>query len=97
MTKQELAKELAHVEGFSIQQSNHVIDTLFDIIASGMERRENIKIRRFGTFTVCKRKEKTFKNPTTKEVRVIPQRECPDFIASHYLKERIEKGGLSNG
>lgn len=97
MTKQELAKELAASEGFSIQRANNVIDSLFDIIGSAMKAGESIKIRRFGTFTVRERKPKNFINPKTKQPGQIPKRICPDFIVSPYLKKKVEERGVPNG
>lgn len=93
MTKQEMAKSLADGEGCTIQVAMNFIDNIFGLVSDCLEHGESVKIRGFGTFTVCEREAREFKNPRTKKVDVLPKRKSPMFIPSRQLKKCVKEGG----
>lgn len=91
MTKQELAVELAAKEGITIAKAYSIIDSMFGIISDQLKNGGKVKIRHFGTFTVSKSKQRSFKNPSTKEESVIQEHKRPMLVSSRSLKQQMNQ------
>ena len=53
--------------GFSKQIASNLIDEFFSIIVSNLIEKKNIKISKFGTFSVKSKRSRIGRNPKTKE------------------------------
>lgn len=69
-----------------------VIDTICQNIKMSLKKGEKIELRGFGTFFVKKIKEKySARNPKTKELIYIPEKNKVRFKASKFLKKFINE------
>ena len=69
-----------------------VIDTICQNIELSLKKGEKIELRGFGTFFVKKIKEKySARNPKTKELIYIPEKNKVRFKASKFLKRFINE------
>ena len=56
LTKKDLVNQVYMQIGFSKQISEHLIDEFFSLIISSLENDKKIKISKFGTFTLKRKK-----------------------------------------
>ena len=74
LTKKDLVNLVYMQIGFSKQISENLIDEFFSSIILNLKNEKKIKISKFGTFTIRKKKKKIGKNPKKKEEKVKKKR-----------------------
>ena len=89
LTKKELVNIIYMQIGFSKQISEHLINDFFSLIISNLHKEKKIKISKFGTFYVRQKKSRTGRNPKTKEIKTISERNVILFKPSKEFKEFI--------
>ena len=77
--------------GFSKKISENLLEDILQIILSNIIKHKKVKISKFGTFTLRKKKQRIGRNPKTKEIKVISERNVILFKASKEFKEYINK------
>ena len=77
--------------GFSKKINETLIDDIFEIILKNIIRYKKVKISKFGTFSLRTKKQRVGRNPKTKEVKIISERNVILFKASKEFKEYINK------
>jgi integration host factor subunit alpha len=75
--------------GFSKQISESLIDEFFSLIISNLVKEKKIKISKFGTFSIRKKKSRIGRNPKTREEKQISERNVVLFKPSKEFKEFI--------
>lgn len=65
MTKKELIHRTAAESGVAETVVGKVFDASLKVIVESLSRREEVTLRRFGTFSVRERAERTGRNPRT--------------------------------
>ena len=75
--------------GFSKQISESLIDDLLITIIQNIKSEKKLKLSKFGTFTIRKKKSRIGRNPKTKETKMISSRDVVLFKASKEFKEFI--------
>ena len=93
LTKKEIINSIYMQIGFSRKISENLLDDIFEIILKNIIKHKKVKIAKFGTFTLRKKKQRTGRNPRTKEIKIITERNVILFKASKELKEYINKYG----
>ena len=63
LTKKDLVNMVYMQIGFSKQISESLIDEFFSLIIKNLEKEKKIKISKFGTFFIRKKKFKNWKKP----------------------------------
>jgi len=91
MNKKELVNAVAEKTQLKKKDVKLVIDTLFETIASALEKGEKVQLVDFGTFEVKKMEGRTGVNPRTKAKIKIPARKVPKFRPGKVLKTRVNK------
>ena len=86
LTKKDLVNTLYMQIGFSKQISENLIDEFFSLIISNLKEKKSVKISRFGTFSLRRKKSRIGRNPKTKEKKIISQRNVVLFKASNEFK-----------
>ena len=89
LTKKDLVNLVYMQIGFSKQISENLIDEFFSSIILNLKNEKKIKISKFGTFTIRKKKKRIGRNPKTKEEKVISSRDVVLFKPSKEFKEFI--------
>jgi|TARA_Y100000389_G_C17292202_1_gene428606 integration host factor subunit alpha len=91
LTKKDLVNLVYMQIGFSKQISENLIDEFFSSIILNLKNEKKIKISKFGTFTIRKKKKRIGRNPKTKEEKVISSRNVVLFKPSKEFKEMISQ------
>ena len=77
--------------GFSKKISETLLEDIFELILKNIIKHKKVKIAKFGTFTLRKKKERVGRNPKTKEQTIIAGRNVILFKASKEFKKYINK------
>ena len=77
--------------GFSKKISENLLEDVLELILKNIVTNKKVKIAKFGTFTLRKKKQRIGRNPKTKEIKVISERNVILFKASKEFKEYINK------
>ena len=77
--------------GFSKKISENLLEDIFEIILKNIISHKKVKIAKFGTFILRKKKQRIGRNPKTKETKIISERNVILFKASKEFKAYINK------
>ena len=89
LTKRDLVNVVYMQLGFSKQISENLIEDFLLTIISNIKNEKKLKLSKFGTFTVRKKKSRIGRNPKTKEPKVISSRDVVLFKPSKEFKDFI--------
>ena len=89
LTKKDLVNLIYMQVGFSKQISEILVNEFFSIIIISLITEKKIKISKFGTFSIRRKKSRIGRNPKTKEEKVISGREVVLFKPSKDFKEFV--------
>lgn len=89
MTKADIVEQIYEKVGFSKKESAEIVESVFDLIKSTLEKGEKIKIAGFGNFVVKHKAERKGRNPQTNEDIIISARRILTFKPSQVLKAAI--------
>ena len=89
LTKKDLVNSVYMQIGFSKQISENLIEEFFFIIMSNLYKNNNVKITKFGTFSIRSKNSRIGRNPKTKEEKTISGRNVVLFKPSKEFKEFI--------
>ena len=91
LTKKDLVNQVYMQIGFSKQISENLIDEFFTLIVENLKKDGKIKLSKFGTFSIRSKKSRLGRNPKTKEVKTITQRDVVLFKPSKEFKQQINQ------
>ena len=91
LTKKDLVNIVYMQIGFSKQISENLIEEFFSLIVHNLVQEKQIKISKFGTFSIRSKKSRIGRNPKTKEEKKITERDVVLFKPSKEFKEFINK------
>ena len=77
--------------GFSKKISENLLEDVFELILMNIVEHKKVKIAKFGTFTLKRKKQRIGRNPKTKETKIISERNVILFKASKEFKEYINE------
>ena len=89
LTKKDIINLIYMQLGFSKQISESLIEDFFSLIILNLKRENKLKISKFGTFSIRKKKSRIGRNPKTKEKKEISERNVVLFKPSKEFKEFI--------
>ena len=89
LTKKDLVNLVYMQLGFSKQISENLIEDFLATIVANIMSEKKLKLSKFGTFSIRKKKSRIGRNPKTKESKVISSREVVLFKPSKEFKEFI--------
>ena len=89
LTKKDLVNLIYMQLGFSKQISENLIEDFLVTIVDNIKSEKKLKLSKFGTFSIRKKKSRIGRNPKTKESKVISSREVVLFKPSKEFKEFI--------
>ena len=89
LTKKEIVNSIFMQIGYSKKISETLLEDFFDIILQSLKKSEKVKIAKFGTFELRKKKSRIGRNPKTKEKKTISERNVVLFKPSKELKKSI--------
>ena len=89
LTKKDLVNQIYMQLGFSKQISENLIEDFFLTIILNLKNEKKLKLSRFGTFSIRKKKKRVGRNPKTKESTEISSRNVVLFKPSKDFKEFV--------
>ena len=89
LTKKDLVNLVYMQLGFSKQISENLIEDFLSTIVENIKFEKKLKLSKFGTFTIRKKKSRAGRNPKTKEIKMISSRDVVLFKPSKEFKEFI--------
>ena len=89
LTKKDIINSLYLQIGYPKNVTENILEDLFDIIFDELKKNGKIKITNFGTFTVRKKNSRIGRNPITKEIKNISERNVILFKPSDEFKKKI--------
>ena len=89
LTKKDLVNTIYMQIGFSKNIAENLIDDFFFTIVQSMISEKKIKISKFGTILLRKKKSRIGRNPKTKEQKVISDRNVVLFKPSKEFKDLV--------
>ena len=89
LTKKNLVNLIYMQLGFSKQISENLIDDFFQTIIDNLYKEKTLKISKFGTFSIRKKKSRVGRNPKTKKEAVISERNIVLFKASKEFRNYV--------
>ena len=91
LTKKDIINSIYMQIGFSKRISETLLEDIFEIILKNIIEHKKVKIAKFGTFILRKKKQRLGRNPKTKELKIISERNVILFKASKEFKKFINK------
>ena len=89
LTKKDLVNLVYMQLGFSKQISENLIEDFLITIVDNIKNEKKLKLSKFGTFSIRKKKSRIGRNPKTKETKTISSRNVVLFKPSKEFKEFI--------
>ncbi|MCP4355531.1 MAG: integration host factor subunit alpha [Proteobacteria bacterium] len=89
ITRQDLAEVIFRKTSISRKMSNEIIDGFIQEIIGSLEKGEDVKLAKFGTFFIREKKERIGRNPKTKEEFIISARKVVLFKPSSTIKKYL--------
>ena len=75
--------------GYSKRILDVILDDILNLIIDNLRKKKKVKISNFGTFEVRHKKQREGRNPKTKEIKIISERNVILFKPSKELKNYI--------
>ena len=91
LTKNDLVKALAKENGYPVNQTIEIVETLLEIIKSKLVSGEDVLISGFGKFCVNEKRERRGRNPATGEDMMLRPRRVVTFKWSGKLRQKINQ------
>ena len=88
-TKDEIVKALAKENGYPLNQTVDMVETLLELIKSTLASGEDVLVSGFGKFCFKKKRERRGRNPATGEDMMLEARRVVTFRCSRQLREKI--------
>tara|TARA_B100000795_G_scaffold268245_1_gene254828 strand:+ start:133 stop:435 length:303 start_codon:yes stop_codon:yes gene_type:complete len=89
LTKKDLVNSVYMQLGFSKSISENLIDDFLLTIIENLKSEKKLKLAKFGTFSIRKKKSRIGRNPLTKEKKIISDRDVVLFKASKKFKDLV--------
>ena len=91
LTKKDIVNAIYMQIGYSKKISETLLEEFFEILLFNLIKYKQVKLSKFGTFSLKYKKERIGRNPNTKEVAIIEARKIISFKASKELKNSINR------
>ena len=92
MNRSAIVDRVAARMGLNRFTAEGAVDTVFEAIAEGLAKEEDVRIAGFGTFRTRRRAARMGRNPGTGESVPIAASKSPSFKAAKVLREAVKRG-----
>ena len=89
-TRNDIVEAISDSVGLSLSDSSNIIEEIFELILSELEKGEEVKISSFGTFSVRHKRLRIGRNPKTGVEANIKARNVVTFNSSNILKSKFK-------
>ena len=88
-TRNDIIEAISENVGLSLTDASMIIEEIFELILSELEKGNDVKISSFGTFSVRHKKTRIGRNPKTGIEVPIKERNVVTFSTSNVLKSQF--------
>tara|TARA_B100000886_G_C20391456_1_gene478469 strand:- start:505 stop:822 length:318 start_codon:yes stop_codon:yes gene_type:complete len=85
ISRDDIAETINNEFGFAKKECLDIVNDIIEIIIQGLNTSNSVKIHNFGTFKLKRKKSRIGRNPKTKEVVMIQDRNVITFKASRNI------------
>jgi len=89
LTKKDLINSIYMQIGFSKNVSENLLEDLLFTIVESLKNERKLKLSKFGTFLIRSKKKRIGRNPKTKEIKTISDRDVVLFKPSKEFKTLV--------
>ena len=89
--RNDLAIKLRDKFGFTMSQSEKLVDLIFNEISEALVNGEEVKFAGFGTFKILDKSARIARNPRTGETAIVSARRVTSFHPSNEFRTRVSK------
>ncbi len=89
LKKKDIINSIYMQIGFSKKISETLLEDILQIILKNIIEQKKVKIAKFGTFSLRKKKQRIGRNPKTREIKIITERNVILFKPSREFKHFI--------
>ncbi len=93
LTKKEIINSIYMQIGFSKKISETLLEDILELVLKNIIKHKKVKISKFGTFTLRKKQQRLGRNPKTREIKTISERNVILFKPSKEFKKYINQNG----
>src|SRR5579862_4060743 len=93
VTKADLVEEVIRATELPRNESEEIVETIFDSIIHALQTGDKVEIRGFGSFRTRQRRGRVGRNPKTGAKVEVPPKRIPFFKPSKELKDFINGHG----
>ena len=93
LTKKDIINSIYMQIGFSKKISETLLDDILESVLKNIIKHKKVKISKFGTFTLRKKQQRLGRNPKTREIKTISERNVILFKPSKEFKKYINQNG----
>ncbi len=87
LTKANIVEQVhEQIKGISKKEAVDVVETVFETMKEILQKGENLKLSRFGNFSVRSKRQRVGRNPQSGKKLMISARRVLSFKPSHLLK-----------
>jgi len=94
LTKKDIINSIYMQLGFSKKILDVILSDILEVIIENLKKNKKVKISNFGTFQIRHKKQRQGRNPKTKEIKIISERDVVLFKPSKDFKKFVN---LNNG
>lgn len=92
LTKADIIDAIQKENGYSLNKSTNILDSLLELIKCTLESGQDVMISGFGKFQVREKRERKGRNPATNEDMLLSARKVVTFKCSQKLRDHINRG-----
>jgi integration host factor subunit beta len=89
MTKADLINEVSRLANIKRNDSEVIVEVIFESVVRSLRAGDKIEIRGFGSFRTRQRKPRVARNPSTGDRVDVPAKKIPFFKPSKELKDMV--------
>ena len=91
LTKKDIINSIYMQIGYSKNILDIILDDIMNLIIDNLSKKKKVKISNFGTFELRYKKQREGRNPKTRELKLISERNVVLFKPSKDFKKFINK------
>jgi len=88
LTKHDIVRQVQEI-GYTLDKSGEIVESLLEIIKSGLENGEDVLVSGFGKFAIKDKAPRRGRNPATGEDLLLDARKVVAFKCSGRLRDKI--------
>ena len=89
INKEDISKEIYLNFGIPSFYAKKILNDVIKLLIQGLRRDKKLKINGFGSFKIIKKKKRIGRNPKTRELHEISERNTVSFKPANILKNKI--------